>query len=174
MSFWCLFLDPHLSTQRSITVIVTVWGPLTLEQDNSFHPGELFRRVSCLDMSLWILSGCHSPFWICFAHEYDTWANILVKQSLWNMAISLHYVLQMLHLDHKGDLQHSLLAQFPLVCGKNVRIPFKRRESCQSGNVHSGKTIPFPMREFPKCSLCDCQSDLSQISIGATNSLVKI
>ena len=55
--------------------------------------------------------------------------------------------------DHKGDLQHFLLAQFPLVCGKNVRIPFKRRESCQSGNVHSGKTIPFPMRDFPKCSL---------------------
>ena len=54
---------------------------------------------------------------------------------------------------HKGDLQHSLLAQFPLVCGKNVRIPFKRRDLCQSGNVHNGKTIPFAMREFPKCSL---------------------
>ena len=41
-----------------------------------------------------------------------------------------------------------LLAQFPLVCGKNVRIPFKRRDLCQSG-----KTIPFAMPEFPKCSL---------------------
>ena len=54
---------------------------------------------------------------------------------------------------HKGDLQHSLLTQFPLVCGKNVRIPFKRRESCQSGNARKGKMIPFPMWEFPKCSL---------------------
>jgi hypothetical protein len=24
----------------------------------------------------------------------------------------------------------------------------------QSVNVHSEKTIPFPMREFPKCSSC--------------------
>ena len=46
---------------------------------------------------------------------------------------------------YKGHLQHSLLAQSPLlVCGKNVRIPFKRRELLfQSENVHSGKTIPF-------------------------------
>ena len=36
---------------------------------------------------------------------------------------------------------------------KNVRILFKRRESCQSGNALSWKMIPFPMREFPKCSL---------------------
>ena len=45
--------------------------------------------------------------------------------------------------DHKGDLQLSLLAQFPLVCGKNLGIPFKRRDLCQSGNVHDGKTVPF-------------------------------
>ena len=55
---------------------------------------------------------------------------------------------------HKGDLRHSLLAQFPRVCGKNVRMPFKKRDLCQSGNVHNGKTIPFAMRESPKCSLC--------------------
>ena len=42
---------------------------------------------------------------------------------------------------HKGPLQHSLLAQSPLVCGKNVRIPFQRRELIQGENVHSGKTI---------------------------------
>ena len=56
-------------------------------------------------------------------------------------------------LPHKGHLQHSLLAQSPLVCGKNVRIPFKRRELFQSENVHSGKPIPFPVREFSKCYL---------------------
>ena len=33
----------------------------------------------------------------------------------------------------------------------------KERELFQSGNVHSGKTIPFPIREFPKCSLCILQ-----------------
>ena len=35
MSFWCLFLDPHQTTQRSITVIVAELRPLTLEQDNT-------------------------------------------------------------------------------------------------------------------------------------------
>jgi len=52
----------------------------------------------------------------------------------------------------KGDLQHSLLTQSPFVCGKNLKIPFKKIELFQSGYVHSGKTIPFPMRGFPKCS----------------------
>ena len=54
-----------------------------------------------------------------------------------------------------------LLAQFPLVCGKNVRIPFKRRDLCQSGNVHNGRTIPFAMRDFPKCSLWCFSNHLS-------------
>ena len=39
---------------------------------------------------------------------------------------------------------------FPLVCGKNVRVPFKRRDFIYvkvGMNVHSGKTIPFAMRE---------------------------
>ena len=62
-------------------------------------------------------------------------------------------LLQEFRMNHKGHLQHSLLAQSPLVCEKNVRIPFQRRELIQSENVHSGKTIPFPMREFSKCSL---------------------
>ena len=55
---------------------------------------------------------------------------------------------------HKEDLQYSLLAQFPVVCAKNVRIPFKRRDFFQSGNVHSGKPSFFPSRNFPNAP-CD-------------------
>lgn len=33
------------------------------------------------------------------------------------------------------------------------KFAFTRRELCQSGHAHSGKTIPFPKWEFLKCSL---------------------
>ena len=48
---------------------------------------------------------------------------------------------------------------------KNVRIPFKRRELCEDGNIHSGKTIPFSVREFPKCSLWIFGESTSQVPL---------
>ena len=55
---------------------------------------------------------------------------------------------------HKRNLQHSLLAQFPLVCGKKCKNSLQKEGIVPKWDVHSGKTIPFPMREFLKCSLC--------------------